>query len=376
MQSKDKKLARVLTTLMVASTCFSAAYANEENYLNSDPINITGYVSEAPPVTDAELENVNSELKKQKNAIIINKEKKKKYNQLSKSTEKLADVTEEMIEERKESQETIDKFNKKIDCLMAEGMKEGCEEYVKAPKQDTVKTTQAAVVETKVEPSKKVKGEIKVLPYSGLTTFISDNENLEASAVAGLNVETDVSERFSVGVGFTYTSLTTNDYGNGYIDNSYLGYYNSFYGGREIEYKNMKFNLYSKYYMVKNDRFRPYIGAGVGYNRTKMNYTNNQSANPYYGSCNGIACGYSFGNEEVVKSNISVDAMLGSEVRFTESIGANIELNYMSSFGGNLSSENGINAYKAPDQKRLEDFSKELGNANIVSLYAGLLVTF
>jgi hypothetical protein len=77
---------------------FSGAMANDEQYLNSDPININGYVQDDAPVSDAELETVKHELQKQKTAIIVNKQKKKKYNELSRSTEKLADVTEDMIE--------------------------------------------------------------------------------------------------------------------------------------------------------------------------------------------------------------------------------------------------------------------------------------
>ena len=136
-------------TLALALCSFTGAMANEDAILNSDPIDINGYVQQAPPATDQELERVKGELQRQKNAIIINKAKKKKYNELSRTTEKLADETEEMIEERRESQETIDKFNKKIDCLMNNNAGAECAEFVKGGS-DTVKDSQAAPVE-KVE---------------------------------------------------------------------------------------------------------------------------------------------------------------------------------------------------------------------------------
>ena len=66
---------------------FSGAMANDEEYLNSDPIDINGYVQEAP-VSDRELETVKNELRKQQNAIKVNKEKSKTYSKLSRSTEK------------------------------------------------------------------------------------------------------------------------------------------------------------------------------------------------------------------------------------------------------------------------------------------------
>ena len=391
MQRRDVKLASVLTVLLVGVSCFSQAMANEEKYLNSDPINIDGYMTAAPVATDSELENVKGELRKQKSAIVINKEKKKKYNELSRSTEKLSDVTEEMIDERKESKETIDKFNKKIDCLMAEGQKEGCEEYVKAPREDKIKLVQAAPV-VEAEPIKQdtandFGGQFKVLPYSGLTSLMSDNETLEAGSVLGLKVETNVSSRFSVGMGFKYTSLSTSDFGsNNYMDRNYLPVYNDFYNsGREVEYKNLNFDIYSKYFFVENSKFRPYVGAGLGYNRSTLKYTNNSSASNsnygggyggcgMYGNCNSY--GYSFGDEEVTSSSVNMELMIGSEILFTKSFGANLEINYTTALGGNLSSENGINAYKAPDQQRLEDLSKELDDAHVVSMFAGVLFNF
>lgn len=396
MKSNKRKLVGAFLGMAISVATFSGAMANDEKYLNSDPININGYVQEEAIVSDAELETVKNEIRKQKTAIIVNKEKKKSYNKLSKSTEKLADITEEMIEERKESQITIDKYNKKIDCLMAQGFKEGCEEFVKAPKEDKVEMVQAApqVIEAPIvlpTSGDKFGESIKVMPYSGLTTFITDNEKLEAGLVGGVKVETNVNARFSVGMGFNYTSFTTEDYGNnnnyfsnynnnniygynyGQQYNSYYGGGNSTYGGREIEFKNMNIDIYSKFYIIENNRFRPYIGAGLGYNRTTLAYSNNSSPSTNYG---GAYNNYSFGNEEVLTSNIDIELMLGSEVKFTDSIGANLEISYKRGIGGNISSKNGQNNYLAPDQQRLEDLSAELGEANIVSLFAGLVVEF
>jgi opacity protein-like surface antigen len=286
-----------------------------------------------------------------------------------------------MIEERKESQETIDRYNKKIDCLMAEGFKEGCEEFVKAPKKDEVVVQQAApVVEAPLEkPAQKGDnfGEmIKVLPYTGFTTMISDNETLEAGLLGGVKVETNINSRFSIGIGFNYTTMSTEDFGgNNYLDPGYVDYYQSYYGGRDIEYSNMNFDIYSKFFISKNERFRPYIGAGLGYNRNTLKYSNNGSPNPYYnpGSSSQFY-GYNFGNEEVSSSSVNVELMAGSEMKFTDTIGANVEFNYMRALGGNLSSKNGINRLYAPDQQRLEDLSDELTEANVLSIFAGLLI--
>lgn len=385
MKTTKCKLTRALLVTAVSMATFTGAFANGgQQYNSNDPIQINGYMQDEPAPTDHELESVRNELKKQENTIIINKEKSRNYKKLSKSTEKLADATEEMIEERKESQETIDKYNKKIECLMATGYVPGCEEYNKkmVKEQDQVKMVQAAPkVEATVEAPNSGDnfGEtIKVLPYSGLTTFITDNEQLEAGLVGGIKVETNVSSRFSVGMGFNYTTFKTQDFANSGCDLAPYqgfdgcGYYDSFYdGGREIEYTNMNFDIYSKFFFVKNNRFRPYIGAGLGYNRTTLEYSNN-NALPY--DYNGYD--YRFGKEEVSTSNINLELMLGSEINFTETIGANLELNYIRGLGNNLSSQTGIDPYLAPDQQRLEELSDELAEANILSMFASILIKF
>ena len=268
---------------------------------------------------------------------------------------------------------------------MAEGHKDGCEEYVKA---DKVSTRQAApVVAATVHHNNHAQfgNNFKVLPYIGFTTIMTEDENLEASASIGGKVESNINSRFSVGVGFGYTSLTTEDFGGDNYFGSNNGYgngYGAFYGeqGREIQYSNLNFNLYTKFFVLDNDRFRPYVGAGIGYNRTTVKYSDNNS----YGGNSGYGYGYggygydnySFGEEEVITSNINAELMLGSEIIFTEMIGMNVEFNYQRALGGNISTRNGIDNFQAPDQERLEDLSDEIGDANIISLFAGLLVQF
>ncbi len=88
-----------------------------------------------------------------------------------------------MIEERKESQATMDKYNKKIECLMEQNPGEDCDEFVK--RSDRVSTGQAApaapTVQTEVAAPKGKAGDtIKVLPYTGMTMISSENEELEA----------------------------------------------------------------------------------------------------------------------------------------------------------------------------------------------------
>ena len=165
---------------------------------------------------------------------------------------------------------------------------------------------------------------------------------------------------------FIWTRCGCSNFSNGY-GNVYYGNYGA--QGREIEYSNVNIDLYTKFYMIKNSRFRPYIGAGLGYNRTSMEYTNNQDTSGGFQNYN-----YSFGSEEVTTTSINFEGMVGSEVIFTDNIGMVIEFNYARGLGGNVSSDNANFNNQAPDQARLEDLNAELQDANILSLYAGMLV--
>lgn len=374
MNTNNSKL-KVILALVSAACTFSGAFANEDAILNSDPIDITGYVKEAP-VSDHELESVKNELRKQKQAIQINKEKGKKYKELSRTTEKLADVTEEMIDERSESQETIDRFNKKIDCLVEKNANDPeCDEYVK---RDSVSVSQAAPKsQAEVEKPSPLQNMIKVLPYSGLTTIVSENENLEASISAGLRVESDVLSNLSVGLGISYVSFETQDFAN-----AYKGYYNAtwdwnqynsaYAGGREVEYSNIGFELYSKYYITKTERFRPYIGGGLSYNRSSMNYLDSTNQQVQY--MNGYQTQIArVGDEELISSHVKGTLIGGSEIVFTKNIGANLELSYSKGFGGNINSDP---TSVGPDQQRLEALNNEIIEANIFGVYAGMLVMF
>jgi opacity protein-like surface antigen len=352
---------KLFLSLSVISSTFVGAIANDA-VLNSDPIDINGYVSE-PNATDHELEKVRSELRNQKSAIKINKEKSKTYNKLGRSTEKLAEVTEEMIEERKESQSTIAKYNKKIECLMEENPGKDCDEYVKR-KQDTVSVGQAAPqIVHEVQTPSKMGDVIKLLPYAGVATFQSDNESLESGISAGLKVESDLTDRISMGLGLNYMSMTTTDFGG--VTGSVVG--------RDVDYSNLNFDMYGKFFIVKTERFRPYVGAGLAYNRTSAEFSSgNNTNNNYYGQS------YQSGEQEVTANIMSAKIIGGSEILFTENVGMNLELQYSkglgSSFGGESNSDN--NAFGNTFQSRLEDLSEEINTAHTISVSAGVLILF
>lgn len=382
---KTKKIMGALAVLSLSISFASVSQANDSQYLNSDPIDINGYVHAEVEPTDQELENVKGQLNFAKKQSTLNKVKSKKYKKLANETEKLSETSEELIRERAEAQRDIQAYQKKIDCLMGRETGPECHKFNRK-RRDEVNTGYAAPSQNIVvaKPSALKKGgdnfgdTIKVIPYTGFTTFITDSEQLEAGINVGLQLESNVSSRFAVGMGVRYTTFSTDDFGgnNNYFGNNSNAFnsYNANFGAREIEYSNINVDLYSKFYFLKNTRFRPYVGAGIGYNRTSLEYANNNRANS--NNNDFFFNGFQFGDEEVLTSSMSVEMMVGSEVVFSDTIGMVLEMNYTRGLGGNISSENrNFNSF-APDQERLEDLSAELQEANILSLYAGMLIQF
>jgi outer membrane protein W len=144
---------------------------------------------------------------------------------------------------------------------------------------------------------------------------------------------------------------------------------NAFGQGREIQYRSMGLDIYGKFFVTSSERFRPYLGAGLGYNRASMKYNDNNSAfDP------GLS--YYYGSEDYNTSFVSGSLMLGSEIMVTKGFGLNIEGGYSTGLGNSLSSKSAKNGGTSPDQTRLRDLGQEIINADALSIFAGAVVVF
>lgn len=378
--------------VLALTLSFASAYAqSEEQVLNSDPINVDGYLAEDRPVTDGELEQIRGELKKQKIGTQLNKEKAKDLGKLTQQTEKLLESQDQYIDSKIESTEAIKEFNqkheenqKKLKCIIEESDSGECEpyknKYSKNKKKSVepvqveqpVQLTQAAPVVSTAEVAPMDTGaafeKIKLLPYAGGTTYNGKVETLEAELATGLRLESNIYKRFSMGIGFNFSQLKTNDFANTnpWMNQSYYGVYGQ--QGREIKFKTMGIDLYGKFFLTNGERFRPYLGVGLGYNRANMKYSeNNQYYTPMYGS---------FGNEDFRTSYAVGNLMAGSEIMINRTVGLNIEAAYSTGLSNNLSSQNGKNPYSSPDQRRLQQLGDEIINANALSIFAGMVIVF
>lgn len=387
------------TNLLVLALAlsFGSAYAQtEEQVLNSAPIDVDGYLQEKP-VTDGELESIRSELNKQKMGTKLNKEKAKDLGKLTNQTEKLLESQDEYIDQKIESTQAIKEFNskyednqKKLRCIMEELDTEECEPYKKQYRKEKKAEVEveepaapahieppvgvpAQTVMAEIAPAQNTGAafeEIKLLPFAGATSYNGKVEQLESEIAAGLRLESNITPRFSMGIGFNYAGLKTKDFANnrGYMNN----YYNSVYGqGREIQYKQMGFDFYGKFFLTQSVRFRPYLGAGLGYNRASLKYNDNQQGYDYT-----TPYGYSYGSENYNTSYMSGNLMLGSEILVTESFGINLEAQYSTGLGDSMSSKSAKNGGTSPDQRRLRDLGDEIINSNALSIFAGAVVKF
>jgi opacity protein-like surface antigen len=380
--------------VLALTMSFASAYAqSDERVLNSDPINVDGYLAEDRPVTDGELEQIRSELKKQKTGTQLNKEKAKDLNKLTNQTEKLLESQDEYIDKKIESTQAIKEFNqkyeenqKKLRCIMEESNSPECDPYKKSYQKkkqardevaQEVNVAQAAPVVSTTNIASAPAGNafevIKLLPYAGGTSYNGKIEQLEAELAAGLRLESNVTSRFSMGIGFNFAQLKTNDFAN---NSPWMRQGTNYFGafgaqGREIAFRTMGIDLYGKFFITQGERFRPYLGAGLGYNRSNMRYSEN---NPFTQTWMGA--NQQFGNEEYRTSYATGTLMAGSEIMITRGFGLNIEAAYGTGLGNSLSSESAKNPFNSPDQRRLRDLGDEIINANALSIFAGAVIIF
>jgi outer membrane protein W len=382
------------TLLVLAlSLSFAQAYAqvNEEQVLNSAPIDVDGYLHDKP-VTDGELEQIRSEINKQKTGTVLNKEKAKDLGKLTNQTEKLLESQDEYIDQKIESTQAIKEFNskyedgqRKLRCIMEESDAKECEPYMSKYKKNRVqeakveevqevKVSQAAAIpvvsQTEISPLTGVPFEaIKLLPYAGATSYHGDVEQLETQLSAGLRLESNMTTRFSMGIGFNLNQLKTNDFANNsnYMNQGYFGQYGL--QGREIQYRSMGLDVYGKFFLTNGERFRPYLGAGLGYARASMKYNDN---NPYFDQFSS----FSYGSEEYNTSFVNGNLMIGSEILVTRTFGINIEGAYSTGLGDSLSSKAAKSGVTSPDQRRLNELGREIINSAALSIFAGAVINF
>ena len=228
---------------------------------------------------------------------------------------------------------------------------------------------EARVFEPKEDSSLEHK-KSKLIPYLGAQSLKGNKVDFESKLNVGANLETMVFNQLSFGFGVGYTTLDISDTANDFIGNNYQynsGYYNSFGTGRTMSSTKLVIEANSKFFIASESRIKPFVGAGLSYNRSNLKY--NDSGNGYnYNNIN-------YGNEGFSSTALGASAKLGAEVDFNEIVGFNIDLAYTKNLTSGISSTaNTTNTN--PDQVRLQNVTKSIEEADITSVQAGLIVRF
>lgn len=234
-----------------------------------------------------------------------------------------------------------------------------------------VQVVETKIIEVKAEPIKEAK-KSKVIPYIGAQSIKGDQIDFQSKLNIGANLETMVLSQLSVGLGVGYTSLDITDTANTFVNNTNYGQYgstysNSFGTGRAMSSTKITVEANSKYFLTVESRIKPFVGAGLNYNRSNLTYNDNGNGYNY----NGV----SFGNEGFSSTTVGATAKLGAEVDFNESVGLNIDLAYTKSLSSGISNTANTTTSN-PDQVRLQNITQSMENSDITSVQAGLIVRF
>ena len=349
MKTKSVKtwiMAQSLLGLLITSQ--AVVYAQDDllfetdNVLESEQLNIDGYYSEKPKKTAAD--------------------------RMADMRRKLEDRNGQMVDKKIEDIRIKEeaKLTKQLQRAFTDGMNN----------LDTVSNKQAATQKVEAPaPEPKAQKANKIVPTFGILNVKGTEVDFESKLNMGLSFETMVSSNFAAGFGLNYATMEIIDYNNAQFSNNYYygnfnNSYNSFYGnnGREMSYDRLQMEVTGKYYFTVENKIRPFLSAGLSYNRSGLEYNDDGQGYSYQGT--------QFGGEGYSSSYISATAMFGSEVVLSENFGAQLDFRYNKGLTGGFNSKSNTNGFQNPDQKRLEDIGQAIEEADFFSINAGIVFMF
>ncbi|MDD0852732.1 outer membrane beta-barrel protein [Halobacteriovorax sp. GB3] len=282
---------------------------------------------------------------------------------VAKMRKELERKTNEMVDKKIEDERT------KAEIKLTKQLQDAFQRGFNSMNSDSVNYGQSAVqrIENKVKP---VEGEKKHKVYlsTGMTNFTGQSLDIESNLKLEGGFESEITDRFTVGIGLGYMKVDAIDIGRS-------SYYNS-----NVSYNRYKIEMNGKFQFIKDSKFRPYAGAGVAYNKSKAQYENSNympttSNCSYYGYCTYNNSNYYQYDEGFSSSYLSGAVMLGSDVNFTSSFGINLEVRYdkalSSGYDKNLPQQ-GLSS----DQGDLRNITGQIEDADQISVNAGLLYRF
>jgi opacity protein-like surface antigen len=229
---------------------------------------------------------------------------------------------------------------------------------------------QPVIVETKIVEKEEVKIEknSKVIPYLGAQSIKGkDNLDLETKLNIGVNLETKLDSNLTAGLGLGYTTLSATDTANAYSTTTSICT-TSNCGARNISYSKLTVEANGKYFLTIDSKLKPFVGLGLGFNRTSMKYDDVTG----YTYNNSTA----LGNEGYSSNYFSAAAKLGLEADLNDTVGLNLDLSYSKALTSGIASNSEVSSSSNPDQGRLENVTKSMEDADVTAVQAGLVIKF
>lgn len=271
---------------------------------------------------------------------------------------------------KKLEQKNEDMVNKKIENIRTKNEQKLAKDLQRAfnggSLSDSVEVSSSAVVKAPA-PIIQDSRNNRVIPKFGITNYDGEKNSLESNISFGVNIETDVHPQISVGVSANYSTFDMTDSAN----------YNYNYNNEKVEmsYSHLNLELNSKFYITSGSRIRPYAGAGIGYNRSTLRYTNNDRNYNAYGYYPYSYNNYDNEVDPITSSFVSASGTLGAEMSFSDTVGALIEFKYNKSLTSITNNQNN-SSYQNYDERRLEDTNEDIQNSSQFGVNAGIMVKF
>ena len=356
-----------LATAILAGSGFQMATANDdallndtETILNSDQIDIDGQF----------------------------RSKQSDAQRLSKMRKKIEKKHERMIQKK------IEDIRIQEELRLGQKLQQAFDGTVQGT--DSVSMGQAGVAKTSAgtlapmaQMGSATEKKNRVIPSFSLLSVSAEAADYESEISTSVAFETLIKDRFLVGVSLGYSTLKIKDVNPNYAStfNSFNNYnynYNNFntFGasstiGRDMKYNQLDLNVNGKFYVLKDSKIKPYVGLGLGYRRSTLEYS---ESDPYYNQGIGLNIGTTLENAEYIGNYVTGQATVGADVAFNSNVGARLELGYTrgiteSSNPQNVQDPNNL-FYNSVDQTNLDNVGKGIEKGSIVGISAGLIIGF
>ena len=234
---------------------------------------------------------------------------------------------------------------------------------------DQVSTASAApvraVVAQKIVPENKKERKNKAILNLGMNTMDGNGVSVSDSLKVGLSFESMIQERVSIGVGLSLASMTATD----------TAEYNYFYEGREVDYKRLALEVNSKFYLTVGSMIKPYVGAGLAYNRTTVEYNESNNSYASYNSLSYYDSYYDNEDSSLTTGNLGAAALLGVEIGIAESFAMSLDFKYSKDLSSGTDEDVNL-SYISSNEQKLKNITANIEDSDQLSINAGVIFKF